>query len=155
MMNPHHPEVRKYALDVVRELVANYDVGGVIYDDRLRYGGLNADFSDLSRQKFEQALGRPVSWPDDVFRWTYTHTLARGLRPGRCFDQWMAWRASVMKEFVAEARRTVQQARAGTQFGAYVGSWYGEYPRIGHNYASPATQSGFWFASPNYRQAGT
>jgi hypothetical protein len=41
------------------------------------------------------------------------------------------------------------------ELGLYVGSWYGEYPALGDNYASPDTHSGFWFATQNYRAAGT
>jgi hypothetical protein len=155
MMNPNHPEARKYALDVMAELVGNYAVDGVIYDDRLRYGGLNADFSEITRRKFEQAIGRPIQWPDDVFKWTYTQGLAKGIRPGRYYDQWMAWRAQVMRDYVADVRKTVKGIRPQTQLGAYVGSWYGEYPRIGHNYAAPDAQAGFWFATPNYMKTGT
>ncbi|MEZ0325054.1 MAG: family 10 glycosylhydrolase [Fimbriimonas sp.] len=155
MMNPNDPAVQQYALDVVKEVVGTYDVQGVIYDDRLRYAGMNADFSDLTRRLFEQSLGKPVSWPDDVFRWTYNYDLTRGMRPGKYYDQWIAWRASTMQSYVEKVRHTVAATRPGTQFGAYVGSWYGEYPRIGHNYASPLAEAGFWFMTPNYRKTGT
>ena len=135
MMNPNDPAVQQYALDILKEVVSNYDVDGVIYDDRLRYGGQNADFSEISRRKFEAVIGQPVQWPDDVFKWTYTSTLGRGTKPGKFFDQWMAWRASTIQDYVRLARRTVTSARPGVRLGAYVGSWYGEYPRTGHNYA--------------------
>jgi hypothetical protein len=155
MMNPNDPDVQKYALDVVKEVMGRYDVQGLLYDDRLRYAGQNADFSDTSRRQFEAAMGRPVNWPDDVFRWTYNYDLSRGMRPGPLFDQWMAWRASTMQAYVQKVRQAVTTTRPSAQFGAYVGSWYGEYPRIGHNYASPDTDAGFWFLTPNYRKTGT
>jgi uncharacterized lipoprotein YddW (UPF0748 family) len=155
MMNPHHPEVRKYALDILAEVVANYDVSGVIYDDRLRYGAMNADFSEHARRQFEQAVGQPVQWPSDAFEYTYNLNLSRGVRPGRFYDQWLAFRAQTMQSFVVEARQTIQRIRPRTQFGAYVGSWYGEYPKFGHNYADTNVDAGFWFLSPNYRRTAT
>jgi hypothetical protein len=155
MMNPHDPRVRRYALDVLTEVVSNYAVDGVIYDDRLRFGGMNADFSELTRRQFETTIGRQISWPQDVFEHTYDINLRRGVRPGRYYDQWMAFRANTLQSFIREARETITRIRPTTQFGAYVGSWYGEYPKFGHNYADPQADAGFWFMSPNYRRAGT
>lgn len=155
MMNPNDPSVQQYALDILKEVVSAYAVDGIIYDDRLRYGGLNADFSPISRVQFEQAIGKPINWPDDVFKWTYSPTLTRGVRPGPYYDQWVAWRAKTIQDYVKRARATITAIRPSIQLGAYVGSWYGEYPRIGHNYAAEAAEPGFWFASPDYRAAGT
>ncbi|HSI73707.1 MAG TPA: family 10 glycosylhydrolase, partial [Fimbriimonas sp.] len=90
MMNPNDPVVQQYALEIVKELVGNYDVDGIVYDDRLRFGGMNADFSELTRRQFETVVKQPLNWPDDVFRWTYNLDLTRGMRPGRFYDQWMA-----------------------------------------------------------------
>lgn len=155
MMNPNDPAVQQYALDILKEVVSNYQVDGIIYDDRLRYGGQNADFSDISRRKFEAAIGQPVQWPDDVFKWTYANNLTKGTKPGKYFDQWMAWRASTIQDYVKSARKTIAAIRPQVQLAAYVGSWYGEYPRIGHNYADVDIDAGFWFLSNNYRQTGT
>lgn len=155
MMNPFHPEVQQYALDIVREVVSNYGVDGILYDDRLRFGGLNADFSDYTKGQFEQKVGRKVNWPDDVFKWTITPTLVRGLRPGPLYDQWMAFRAEAIKDFVLKVRYAVKSIRSKAQFGVYAGSWYGDYPALGHNYASPDVEAGFWFLSPAYRKQGT
>ena len=155
MMNPNDPVVQQYALEIVKELVGNYDVDGIVYDDRLRFGGMNADFSELTRRQFETVVKQPLNWPDDVFRWTYNLDLTRGMRPGRFYDQWMAWRSSTLREFASKVRQTVTSTRADTQFSAYVGSWYGEYPRIGHNYASTQADAGFWFMTSNYRRTGT
>ena len=156
MMNPFHPAVQQYALDIVRELVANYAVDGILYDDRLRFGGMNADFSDLTRAKFEDRVGRKVTWPDDVFKWTLTPQMTRGMRPGPLYDEWMAFRAEAIQSFVRNVRTAVKETRTNCLFGVYAGSWYGDYPANGHNYASPdADAGGFWFASPSYEKAGT
>lgn len=155
MMNPNHPTARKFALDVLSEVVNRYPIDGVLYDDRLRYAGMNADFSEITRRAFQSYIGEEVRWPDDAFRYTISPDLRRGIRPGRFYDQWMAWRAGVLKNFIVDARKVVKTARPGAAFGTYVGSWYGEYPANGHNYAAPEVEAPFWFLSPNYRATGT
>ena len=156
MMNPFHPAVQQYALDILREVARNYDIDGLLYDDRLRFGGQNADFSELTRAKFEDRVGRKLNWPDDVFKWTLSPQMTRGMQPGPYYDQWMAFRADATKDFVQKARYALKAIRPTCLFGCYAGSWYGEYPANGHNYASPDAESGgFWFASPAYQKAGT
>ena len=44
-----HRFVRQRVLDMLTELVRGYAVDGVIFDDRLRYAGINADFSEETR----------------------------------------------------------------------------------------------------------
>ena len=45
MTNPHSPEVRQRFLNMLTEVAQTYAVDGFIFDDRLRYASLNADFS--------------------------------------------------------------------------------------------------------------
>src|SRR5438876_336379 len=67
MSNPNSAAVRQRVLDMLTELVRGYAVDGVIFDDRLRYAGINADFSEETRKQFETYVGQSVRWPDDVF----------------------------------------------------------------------------------------
>jgi len=150
MMNPLDPRVRNYALDVAKE-VSTYDIDGIIYDDRLRFAGLNADFSTVTRETFELKIGKKLTWPDDVLKFTLNNNLVRGVRPGPYYDQWMAFRAQTMTSFL---RRVREELPARQQLGVYAGSWYGEYPNIGSNWASPTAEPGFWFSTPDYRLTG-
>jgi uncharacterized lipoprotein YddW (UPF0748 family) len=154
MMNPNDPSERQYVLDIAQELVENYAIDGFIYDDRFRYAGMNADFSQTSRDLFEQAVGKTLTWPDDVFKYTLSQGLVRGIRPGRYYDAWMAWRAQRLKEFLQQVRHQTRLLRPTTQVGLYVGSWYGDYPALGDNYASASSEAGFWFLTPAYQQTG-
>ncbi len=61
MVNPNNPDVQRYEISIVQEVVRNYPVDGVIYDDRFRYGGINADFSDVTRELFEQHVGKKLT----------------------------------------------------------------------------------------------
>ncbi len=152
--NPLHPEVRARNLAIIKEILTTYDVGGIVYDDRLRYAGLNADFSALSTSTFEKRIGKKLAWPDDVFKFTITPTLQRGLRPGPYFDAWMTWRAEVMRDWVDEVSKTVKRTKPGALFGVYAGSWYGDYQQYGNNFAAPEFSGGFWFQTDAYRKTG-
>jgi uncharacterized lipoprotein YddW (UPF0748 family) len=154
MMNPNEPDEQKYVLDIVHELLDKYDLDGIIYDDRFRYAGLNADFSVTSRNLFEQAVNKKLNWPDDVFKYTVNQNLVRGLQPGPYYDAWMAWRAMRLKEFIQTVRHEARMVRPTTQVGLYVGSWYGEYPALGDNYAADDVDAGFWFLTPAYQHTG-
>lgn len=154
MMNPHHPLVQQRALQFVEEVLKYYEVDGIILDDRLRYGGINADFSDLSKQQFEKHVGEKINWPSDIYKITYSAQLKEGFRPGKWFDAWLAWRALTMRNWVARARQIIDRTRPGAQFGVYAGSWFGEYTKFGNNYASPEFSAGFGFLTKDYKKTG-
>lgn len=154
MVNPLLPEVQEYERNIVKEILANYDVDGIVYDDRLRFAGINADFSDFTQHEFEKYLKRRVDWPEDVFKFTITPGLDKGLDPGKYYEAWMTWRAQVLRNYVMSIRQTIKAAKPNALFGVYAGSWYGEYPRLGQNWASPDVDAGFWFLTPEYAQTG-
>lgn len=154
MMNPHHPEVVSRAIDIAKEVVAKYAVDGFLYDDRMRFGAINADFSPEGRAGFEKWLGRRLKWPDDVYKVTYTSTLTKGTRPGPYYDAWLSWRSLTLRNFIARVRQEIKSVRPSVLFGVYAGSWYGEYSAFGSNYASSETEAGFWYLTPNYQKTG-
>lgn len=152
--NPNHPAVRERNLAIVKEILNGYDVDGIVYDDRLRYAGLYADFSPAATTAFEKRLGRKIGWPDDVFKYTISPTLVRGIRPGKYFEAWLTWRAEVMRDWVDEVSKTVKKTKPGALFGVYAGSWYGDYQQYGANYAAPGFEAGFWPLTKAYQKTG-
>lgn len=154
MMNPHRPENQERALAFVKEILGHYQVDGILFDDRLRFGALNADFSEYTHKLFENYVGQSVKWPEDVYTITFTPALKQGIRPGKWFDAWLAWRAQTVKDWIEKAREIVDHTRPGAQLGVYAGSWYGDYPQFGNNYASPQLQAGFAFLTNAYRKTG-
>ncbi len=154
MMNPHDERVQQRTYDFIDEIAGNYDIDGLLYDDRLRYGGLDTDFSDLTKSHFEKAVNQKVTWPDDVFTYSYTPSLTPRLQPGRLYDAWLTFRAHTLTNWTAEARRHVKKHRPNALFGIYAGSWYGDYQRYGNNYASPNLNAGFPFLTNAYRKTG-
>lgn len=134
--NPAHPEVQLYALAVIQEVVTRYDVDGIVLD-RIRYPDGAADFSDLSRVRFEEWLGEAVDrWPDDILAPT-----GRQLVPGPLFPRWIAWRAITIQQVVRAAERVVHGAKPEVAFSAYVGGWYPTYWQEGVNWAAPSRGS--------------
>ncbi|HXH61904.1 MAG TPA: alpha amylase family protein [Fimbriimonadaceae bacterium] len=151
MMNPLHPEVQERTYAFVDEVFANYDVDGLLFDDRLRFAGLDADFSEYSRSAFEQVVGHPIKWPDDVYRVTYDEHLRTGIDPGPYFDAWLIFRAQNLTDWVKGVRAHIPK---GKTFGIYAGSWYGAYAQYGSNYGSDELQAGFPFLTRHYRETG-
>jgi uncharacterized lipoprotein YddW (UPF0748 family) len=146
--NPVHPEVQLYELAVLREVVAGYDLDGVVLD-RARFPDATADFSDLSRQQFEAWLGRPVeTWPADIL-------VANGtqVRQGPLFPQWVAWRATVIQQFVRAAESVVRGTKPGVAFSAYVGGWYPTYWNESVNWAAAKTTPSLPWITEEWKRA--
>jgi len=151
-VNPANPEVRKYLLDVIEEMVDRYAVDGVVFD-RMRYSSLQTDFSPLSRQLFEQWLGRPVErFPQDIY--TFDAVPGRPITRGPLFKQWLEWRAKTISDWQAEAAQAVQRRRPGAGVAAYVGSWYEDYYDVGVNWGAPDFAPGYDWMTDTYPATG-
>ena len=146
--NPVNPEVQLYELAVLREVVSGYDVDGVVMD-RARFPDVTADFSDLSRQQFEAWLGRPVEgWPHDVLVSNGTR-----VRQGPFFPQWIAWRATIIQQFVRAAESVVRGTKPTAAFSAYVGGWYPTYWNESVNWAAAKTTPSLPWITEEWKQA--
>lgn len=158
MMNPNRPEVRERVKAFVREILEHYDVAGIIFDDRFRHANWLADFSEDTRRAFETYLGKRSAgglvWPDDVFSVTYTVRLVAGVRPGKWYDAWFAWRARTMRDFAREIHHLVSTIRPSAQFGIYAGSALGAYEKFGVNWSSPDVSIGFPAFTRSYSKTG-
>jgi len=151
-VNPANPQARAYEISIIEEIVKNYNVDGIVLD-RMRYPGIRADFSDLSRSLFESWLGRKVeNFPEDIF--TIDPISGSQIIRGKLFGSWMQWRAMQIRSFVAEVRSAVKKIRPDAKVAAYVGSWYDSYYEVGVNWASPKYVPNYDFADANYRQTG-
>jgi len=151
-MNPANPASREYELKVVDEIVTNYEVDGIVFD-RMRYASLQSDFSDLSRQKFEEYLGRPLDrFPGDIY--SFDPNPGRQLNWGPYFKQWLEWRAKNILSWLGDASKLVRTKRPGAKIGVYVGSWYKTYYTVGVNWASDEFAPGYDWMSPAYNTSG-
>lgn len=135
--NPVNEEVQNYLLNMLDDLAAYQDLDG-IFLDRGRFDGLDSDFSEYTRRKFEDFLGYTVeNFPDDVL----TPDMLEGGLPSELpvyFKQWLEFRVKVIHDFMEKARDRVKVKNPGINFGVYVGAWYSSYYGVGVNWASPA-----------------
>ena len=157
MVNPINEEYQEYILNIFREIVEKYpELDGIILD-RVRYDGFTADFSDLSRRKFETYLGKELDlFPDDIYRWKKDEQGNFYPERGKYFLQWFEWRASVIYNFMAKAKKVVKEVNPEISFGTYTGAWYPSYFEVGVNFASKNydPSADYDWASPNYKEQG-
>ncbi|MGB3201914.1 MAG: family 10 glycosylhydrolase [Nodosilinea sp.] len=91
-MNPFHPQVQKFQLELINDLVSNYEVDGFQFDDHL---GLPVDFGydpfTINLYRAEHSGQAPPSDPQDA--------------------EWVAWRANKISDFLAEVYKLVKARR--------------------------------------------
>lgn len=151
-LNPANPVSREYLLRIVDEIVSNYDVDGIVFD-RMRYASLQSDFSELSRQKFEEFLGRKLNrFPADIY--SFDPDPSRPMIWGPYFKQWLEWRARTIRTWLEDANKIVRERRPGAKIGVYVGSWYETYYTVGVNWGSEEFMPGYEWMSPTYNTTG-
>ena len=153
-LNPANDEVVEYLLGILEDLAA-YDVKGIILD-RCRYDDtdLQSDFSEVSRKKFEEYIGKPVeNWPGDIFNPGATKINSPITAMQR---DWMEFRAKNIHDFMEKASDKVHSVNPDIRFGAYVGAWYSTYYMSGVNWASPSYNAGnmYNWATAEYNQYG-
>lgn len=153
-LNPANDEVVEYLLGILEDLAA-YDVKGIILD-RCRYddNDLQSDFSDVSRKKFEEYIGKEISkWPDDIFAPGATE-LSKPVTNMQV--KWMEFRAKNIHDFMEKASDRVHSVNPDIRFGAYVGAWYSSYYFSGVNWASPNynAKSAYGWATADYSKYG-
>lgn len=155
MLNPALEEVQEYQLSILKELVEMYsDLDGIILD-RVRYDGIEADFSDESRALFEKNIGERVEdFPEDIF--TYASDEPASRIEGPLYKKWLEWRAGIIHDFMFKARDAVKEINPDLYFGDYTGSWYPSYYEVGVNWASNEydPSADFDWATPAYKNSG-
>ena len=91
-MNPFHPQVQKFQLELINDLVSNYEVDGFQFDDHL---GLPVDFGydpyTIQLYRSEHGGRVPSNNPQDA--------------------EWVAWRANKISDFLAEVYKLVKARR--------------------------------------------
>ncbi len=158
MINPVNPEYQEYILSVMKEILTKYpEVDGLMLD-RVRYDGITADFSDLSRKEFEKYIGEKVrKFPDDILSLKKVGDNGRfEVVPGKHYKKWIEWRTKTITDFMARARDEVKSVRPEAIFSTYTGAWYPSYYEVGVNFASKdydPSQDYDW-ATPEYKNYG-
>lgn len=159
--NPNNEDVQNYLIGLLKDL-ATYNLDGIILD-RGRYEGIDSDFSESTRKKFEAYLGGITiqNFPDDILPPGITmgqviELVNKGTTP-KYFKQWLEFRAKTMYDFMEKARVAVKTTNPKVDFGVYVGGWYSTYYENGVNWASKKYNTSAYYgkwATPKYKDYG-
>jgi uncharacterized lipoprotein YddW (UPF0748 family) len=154
--NPVREDVQEYIFNMLEDLAAYDGLKGIILD-RGRFDGIDSDFSDYTKEKFEEYLGYSVeNFPEGVM----SPDIKAGNLPSTLpeyFKKWLEFRAKVIHDFFDKAAARVKAVNPDLSFGVYVGGWYSTYYEVGVNWASPnydtASEFPVW-ATPDYKKYG-
>jgi uncharacterized lipoprotein YddW (UPF0748 family) len=159
--NPNNENVQDYIIALLKDL-AKYNLDGIILD-RGRFDGIDSDFSDSSRKKFEAYIGGVTiqNFPDDILPPGITmvqviEIVNKGTTP-QYFKQWLEFRAKTIYDFMEKARDAVKATNSKVKFGVYVGGWYSSYYENGVNWASKTYNTSAYYskwATPKYKDYG-
>lgn len=157
MVNPINKDYQRHILDVLKEVVTIYPKLDGLILDRVRYDGINADFSDSSKVAFEKYIGETVqNFPQDIFEWKNTNDNEYERVDGKYFTKWIEWRTKNIYDFMKLARDEVKSINPNVSFGTYTGAWYPSYFEVGVNFASNTydPSQDFDWATKNYKNYG-
>lgn len=155
--NPLHPEVQDYLCDLLTDLAAYTELDGIILD-RGRFDSMMSDFSDLTKEAFEDYVGESVDFNRDVMPAGFTGTINADMPyEYKHLKKWLEFRAKIIHDFMTKAEETVHAVNPTVKFGVYVGGWYSTYYDCGVNWASPNFNTGAKFprwATAEYKNFG-
>ena len=134
-VNPANDEVADYELGLIKELIDNYDIDGIVLD-RVRYVGLCADFSQITLNKWKAYanITEDVN-VEDIFKLTKVNGEIE-VTYGKYFSSFNTFRAKMIHDFICKVRNVVDNAEHKVEFVDYTGSWYPEYFTVAANWAS-------------------
>ncbi|MCH4147821.1 MAG: family 10 glycosylhydrolase [Prevotella sp.] len=157
MVDPMNEAFRKHIIGVLQDLVSEYPhLDGIILD-RVRYDGIEADFSNHSRKLFEKYVGQQVKhFPEDIFTWKKGNDGKYHVSQGHWFKQWITWRAQNIHDAMVELRKSVKALNPHISFGTYTGAWYPSYYEVGVNFASNTYDPSvdYDWATKQYKKTG-
>ncbi|WP_017720956.1 glycoside hydrolase family 10 protein [Kamptonema formosum] len=87
-LNPFHPEVQQFVLDLIMEVVSKYDVDGIQFDDHFALP-VEFGYDKLTVGMYQEEIKQP---PSDNFQETF----------------WVRWRADKLNEFMERVFRAVK-----------------------------------------------
>ena len=132
-MNPLDPDWRKITLDLLREIVTNYAVDGIALDYCRYANNGNTDFSEMTRNAFEQYLGKKLElFPDDIFKYNDEGNRVHGVY----YQDWWAFRAKNIHDFIKEARDLIKGVNPDIVLEYWAASWYNSLHSHGQNWGS-------------------
>ncbi len=150
-VNPIYSEVQNYEIAVVQEFLKKYRVDGVIFD-RVRFNGIESDFSDFTKQRFQAFVGfdREISWwPQDIYELQLQNE-EWVMVPGKFFKEWVEFRSKSIYAFYNKLVSKVKDLDPTLLIGSFVGAWYPTYYEYGVNWATKNYYPEYDWATRDY-----
>ena len=121
-LNPGYPEVRRYLVAVMREIVSRYPVDG-LHLDYIRYPAINALRAPVCHE-WNNSYPRGARVPDYPRdpRTLALFKQATGRTPDRAPEAWNQWRTDQITQVVRDIRAAVQAVRPRAMLSAAVGA---------------------------------
>lgn len=155
--NPSNPEVQEYICNLLKDLAAYTELDGIILD-RGRYDSMLSDFSDLTKEAFEEYVGETVDFNADVLPAGFTGTINADMPyQHKHLKKWFEFRVKTIHDLMTKAKEAVRSVNPTIKFGVYVGGWYSTYYDVGVNWGSPDYNTGAEFprwATADYKNYG-
>jgi uncharacterized lipoprotein YddW (UPF0748 family)/N-acetylglutamate synthase-like GNAT family acetyltransferase len=153
-VNPANEEVCEYELSLMNEIMTKYAIDGITLD-RVRYVGLSSDFGPVTKDKWEQYIGRECNWPSDIYR-IKDNDGKLEIEYGDCFGEFITFRAGIIRRFIEKIRKLVDSQPRKIEFWDYTGSWYPLYYQVGANWASENYEAKEypWVDTAEYKKTG-
>lgn len=123
------PEVREYKLALIRELLENYEIDGLLLD-WIRTGDTRDDPQNDAHGVADFGYEAPLVESFTAHYGIDPHTLPNG------DERWVAWRAFPQTEFMRQARRLIKSLKPDlplTVMGQHPWSYRGTYHKIDGN----------------------
>ncbi|SFB49550.1 Glycosyl hydrolase-like 10 [Cohnella sp. OV330] len=147
-VNPIHPDVQAYERSIIREIVTNYDVDGVVLD-WLRFDDYNMDMGTYTRQKYSALYGYDPSTID----FTTDNAKRR---------QWNDWRTTQIGNYVRDVAADIDGIVPDLFTGVYI--LPPEFTEVGQDaakfknyvdFVSPMAYFADWGFTPSWVYDGT
>ncbi len=154
-LNPILPEVKAYIKQIVTEIVTKYDIDGFCLD-YCRYLDINSDFSEASKEAFEEYSGLTVeNFPEDIYTYASENSDRSDYTPGKYYNEWIEWRSAVIQDCVTYIRETIKSIKPEVDLEYWAASWW-PLQGNGQNWASPNINSSYsyWWATEDYYKTG-
>ncbi len=105
-VNPLHTGVQQYELSIIKEIVSNYDIDGVVLD-WIRFNSYNMDLSDYTRQLYTKRFGY------DPITIDFTKE-----NPRR--TQWNTYRTDEIARYIQKVRDAISKIKPSLHLGVYI-----------------------------------
>lgn len=105
-VNPINSDVQRYEISIIKEIVSNYEVDGIILD-WLRFDDFNMDLSEYTRSKYKSTFG----YDPITIDFSTNNTKLK---------QWNDWRTSQIADYVKSVRKNIDTIKPGLILGVYI-----------------------------------